>query len=66
VSEALLRQRIRDAVTDEAAAGSDYREVAALARRLGHDAVADAFEDAARDEERHDRVFTGFLRGGLR
>lgn len=52
-----LRQQLNAAIADEGSAGPSYEESAMLARQLGYDEIADAFESAAKDEKRHRRMF---------
>jgi len=52
-----LRKHLNDAISDEEIAGPSYEEFVMLARQLGYNEIADAFESAAKDEKRHRRMF---------
>lgn len=52
-----LRKHLDDAISDEGTAGPSYEESAMLARQLGYDEIAAAFESAAKDERRHRQMF---------
>lgn len=52
-----LRNNIQAAIDDEGAAAPDYEIIAADAREMGLDSIAEAFESAASDEKRHKEMF---------
>lgn len=52
-----LHGEVQRAVDDEASAGDEYRNIAALAEELGYDGIAEDFRSAANDEDRHLETF---------